>query len=90
MKSQTRCGIFIPDTHNIAEPAAAASLAGLIREQEQYEGKNVGVILSGSNVDAPIYQEVMAGKTPVCLVCLFSHGYAFLALLQLPTSNRAV
>jgi threonine dehydratase len=56
---------FYSDTHNIAEPAAAASLAGLIREQEQYAGRNVGVILSGSNVDAPVYQEVMAGKTPV-------------------------
>lgn len=57
--------IYYSDTHNIAEPAAAAPLAALIREQTQYAGRDVGVILTGSNVDAPVYQEVMAGKTPV-------------------------
>ena len=56
--------VFYSDTHNIAEPAAAAGLAGLMREQEQYAGKNVGVILSGSNVDASVYRDVLAGNTP--------------------------
>ena len=57
--------VFYSDTHNIAEPAAAAGLAGLMREQEQYAGKNVGIILSGSNVDASVYKNVLAGNTPV-------------------------
>ncbi len=57
--------VFYSDTHNIAEPAAAAPLAGLMREQEQYAGKNVAVILSGSNVDASVYRDVLSGNTPV-------------------------
>ena len=55
---------FYSDTHNIAEPAAAVPLAGLISEQEQYAGKTVAVVLSGSNVDASVYQEVLSGSTP--------------------------
>ena len=39
-------------THNLAEPAGAAALAGLLSERSGMSGKTVGVILSGGNADA--------------------------------------
>jgi threonine dehydratase len=56
--------IYYSDTHNIAEGAGAAPLAGLLRERERYAGKRVAVICSGSNIDAPVFAEVLAGRTP--------------------------
>ena len=42
---------YYTDTHNLAEGAAAAPLAGLITEQASMKGKKVGLILSGGNID---------------------------------------
>ncbi len=56
--------IYYSDTHNIAEGAGAAPLAGLLRERERYAGKRVAVICSGSNIDARLFAEVLAGRTP--------------------------
>src|SRR6185295_4629217 len=42
------------DTHNLAEGAGAASLAGLLQERERMQGKRVGIILSGGNVDRAV------------------------------------
>ncbi len=56
--------IYFQDTHQIAEGAGAAPLAGLIQERHRMAGKNIGVILSGGNMDAAVYQSVLAGKTP--------------------------
>jgi threonine dehydratase len=39
------------DTHNIAEGAGAAPLAGLMQEKGRMAGKKVGVVLSGGNAD---------------------------------------
>ncbi|MEQ1889945.1 MAG: threonine dehydratase [Alphaproteobacteria bacterium] len=57
--------IYFHDTHQIAEGAGAAPLAGLIQERRRMAGKNIGVILSGGNMDAAVYQSVLAGNTPV-------------------------
>jgi len=57
-----RC--YFQDTHNIAEGAGAAPLAGLMQERARMAGKRVAVILSGSNIDASIYQRILAGETP--------------------------
>src|SRR5690606_32568144 len=35
----------------VVEPSSAVALAALIRESENFKDKNVGVILSGGNVD---------------------------------------
>ena len=35
----------------VVEPSSAVALAGVLREKEKFEGKKVGVILSGGNVD---------------------------------------
>ncbi len=51
-------------THNVAEGAGAAALAALMQERTQQAGKRVGVILSGGNVDAAVFQAVLAGEVP--------------------------
>ena len=48
------------DTHNVAEGAGAASLAGALRERELYQGKRVGVILTGGNIDASVMARILA------------------------------
>lgn len=48
------------DTHNLAEGSGAASLAGALRERELYQGKRVGVILTGGNIDAPVMAKILA------------------------------
>ncbi|WP_338524753.1 threonine dehydratase [Pseudomonas batumici] len=52
--------VYYSDTHNLAEGAGAAALAALMQEREAMAGKRVGVILSGGNVDRPVYARVIA------------------------------
>ena len=47
------------DTHNVAEGAGAAALAGLMRERESAKGKRVGLILSGGNVDRDVFASIL-------------------------------
>jgi threonine dehydratase len=47
------------DTHNAAEGAGAAALAGLIQERERMKGRTVAVVLSGGNVDNRLFAEVL-------------------------------
>jgi threonine dehydratase len=72
--------IYFRDTHNVAEGAGAASLAALLREKELVagaaslaallrekelvRGKNVGVILTGGNIDTQDFATVLQGNTP--------------------------
>jgi len=51
------------DTHNVAEGAAAAALAGAIQEQDANRGKRIGVVLTGGNVDADVFARVLSGET---------------------------
>ena len=48
------------DTHNIAEGAGAATLAGLLKEKGRMAGKRVAIVLSGGNIDRALYAEVLA------------------------------
>ena len=59
--SAMRC--VFQDTHNVAEGAAAASLAGAMKELEANHGRRIGVILTGGNVDAGVFARVLAGET---------------------------
>jgi threonine dehydratase len=52
-------------THNLAEGAGAAALAALMREREQMKGKRVGIILTGGNIDAGKFAQVLQGRTPL-------------------------
>ena len=48
------------DTHNLAEGAGAAALAGALKEKHLHAGKRIGLILTGGNVDRDVYQAVLA------------------------------
>ena len=39
------------DTHNLAEGAGAAALAAAMQEKKKLQGKRVGLVLSGGNID---------------------------------------
>ena len=52
--------IYYTDTHNVAEGAGAAALAGALLE-EQPPGARVGIVLTGGNVDSDVYRSVLAG-----------------------------
>jgi len=49
------------DTHNLAEGAGAAAFAAAMQERDQLHGQCVGVSLSGANVDAAVFAEVLQG-----------------------------
>ena len=55
--------ILFTDTHSTAEGAGAAALAGFIKNRSPRE-KKVALILTGQNIDRPLMQEVLAGRTP--------------------------
>ena len=50
--------ILYRDTHNLAEGAGAAPLAGLLKDQGR-RGKRFAVILSGGNIDRELYLEAL-------------------------------
>ena len=52
---------YFTDTHNVAEGAAGAGLAGVLRERDPVAGKRVGVVFTGGNVDAAVFARVLAG-----------------------------
>ena len=51
-------------THNVAEGAGAAALAGLMQERARQRGRRVGVILSGGNIDTGWFSSILAGALP--------------------------
>jgi threonine dehydratase len=56
--------VYFDDTHHVTEGAGAAPLAALLQERERMAGKNVGVILSGGNIERARFSRVLAGSTP--------------------------
>lgn len=53
---------YFSDTHNIAEGAAGAGLAAVLRDRDAVAGKRVGVVLTGGNVDTAIFMRVLAAS----------------------------
>ena len=49
------------DTHNVAEGAGAASLAGALQQRARWAGRTIGVTLTGGNVDSEVFARVLAG-----------------------------
>jgi threonine dehydratase len=45
------------DTHNLAEGAGAAALAAALQEKPKLQGKRVGLILSGGNIDFELFRK---------------------------------
>jgi len=56
---------YYEDTHQLTEGAGAASLAALMQERDRLAGKRVGLILSGGNIDRPVYLRLLADHGPV-------------------------
>jgi threonine dehydratase len=61
------------DTHNLAEGAGAAALAAASQEKKKLQGRRVGLVLSGGNIDFELFRrwvgaEVAAAATESALV----------------------
>jgi threonine dehydratase len=54
--------LILRATHNLVEGAGAAGVAGAIALGEQLQGKRVGVVLSGANIDAVTLRQILAGE----------------------------
>ncbi len=52
-------GYYFKDTHNLAETSGAAALAALLQEKERMNGKKVGLVLSGGNIDLALLQHAL-------------------------------
>ncbi|MBL4876547.1 MAG: threonine dehydratase [Cohaesibacteraceae bacterium] len=52
-------------THNLAEGAGAAALAGLLQEKKLMSDKKVAVILTGQNIDTADMATILQGNTPL-------------------------
>jgi threonine dehydratase len=51
---------YYEDTHQLTEGAGAAPLAALMQERERMTGKRVALVLSGGNIDRPLYLRLLA------------------------------
>ncbi len=49
------------DTHNVAEGAGAAALAGALTQRERWAGHCIGLPLTGGNVDSEVFARVLGG-----------------------------
>jgi threonine dehydratase len=54
--------LLLRTTHNLAEGAGAAGLAGLIKLGGELAGKQVGIILSGGNIDRETLRRVLSDE----------------------------
>lgn len=52
---------YYEDTHQLTEGAGAAALAALLQERDRMQGKRVGLVLSGGNIDRAVYLRVLGG-----------------------------
>jgi threonine dehydratase len=50
-------------THNVAEPAGAIALAGLLGERDRLAGCRVAVVMSGGNVDSLVLADVLSSAS---------------------------
>ena len=48
-------------THNLAEPAGALALAGLLAEKERVAGRRVAIVHTGGNVDFDVLRQAFTG-----------------------------
>ncbi|HWN49611.1 MAG TPA: pyridoxal-phosphate dependent enzyme, partial [Xanthobacteraceae bacterium] len=56
--------IYYTTTHNLAEGAGAAPLAALMKERARMQGRRVGLIMTGQNIDRAAMIDVLAGHVP--------------------------
>jgi len=53
------------DTHNLAEGAGAAALAAALQDKPKIRGKQVGLVLSGGNIDFDLFNRWLMPDTAV-------------------------
>jgi threonine dehydratase len=53
---------YFVDTHNVAEGAAGAGLAAILKERAENRGRKVGVVLTGGNVDRDVFARILSGQ----------------------------
>jgi threonine dehydratase len=51
--------IYFTDIHNVVEGAGAAGLAAALKEKDQLQGKRVGLVATGGNVDHDLFAGVL-------------------------------
>jgi threonine dehydratase len=56
--------VYFDTTHQIAEGAGAAPLAALLQESQRMAQQNIGIILSGGNIERSRLSQVLSGHTP--------------------------
>jgi len=49
------------DTHNLAEGAGAAPLAALLQERDAMQGRRIGLVLCGGNIDIDLFRDWVLG-----------------------------
>jgi threonine dehydratase len=52
--------VLFSDTHNVAEGAGAAGLAAAMQQSARWQGRSVGVALTGGNVDTAMFAQVLS------------------------------
>jgi threonine dehydratase len=52
--------VLFADTHNVAEGAGAAGLAAVMQQRARWQGRTVGVALTGGNVDSSVFARVLS------------------------------
>jgi threonine dehydratase len=56
--------LYFKTTHQVVEGAGATPLAALLQERARMAGKSVGLIMTGANIDAGVYERILSGQTP--------------------------
>lgn len=56
--------IYFTDTHNVAEGAAGAGLAAVLRDRETFAGGRIGVVFTGGNIDAAVFARLLTPASP--------------------------
>lgn len=56
--------VLYADAHCLAEGAGAGALAAVMMERDRWQGRRVGVVVSGQNIDGEWMQTVLCGNTP--------------------------
>jgi threonine dehydratase len=50
----------LPGSHNVAEGAAGAGLAAVLKEKSINAGQGIGVVLTGGNVDRAVFARILS------------------------------
>jgi threonine dehydratase len=52
---------YFTDSHNVVEGAGAAGLAAALKEKHTLQGRRVGLVATGGNVDHEVFARVLLG-----------------------------